>query len=130
MPPIAIDAVLGNHVQKSSGLLFFQDPDPARPAQGAQGARGSNRHAHLHMVLDDDADTMPAQQPGPPAAAAVEPAEPVPPVTRGNFVLDRCLYIPGLKHMLDNLQCDMFERLSWYPSFIASCQLFGCRLYL
>ena len=35
----------------------------------------------------------------------------------GSFDLSRCLFVPGVKHMLDNVEQDLLKGLDWYPTF-------------
>ena len=119
-----MNSVLSNHIRNSSGMLV--EAPAATPQQAANGPvpiPGFN----AQLVLQQSEETLGLPQQAPFQHAALPPPLPSSGLGasrgtrphRGKFALNRCLYIPGLKHMLDNLQGDMLAKLSWYPTFVA-----------
>lgn len=39
----------------------------------------------------------------------------------GTFSIGGSILVPGVKHMLDNIQKDTLSKLSWYPTFSVAC---------
>ena len=60
----------------------------------------------------DDGGTEPSQH--------QQPLQP-PADEDGTFSIGGSILVPGVKHMLDNIQKDTLSKLSWYPTFSVAC---------
>lgn len=83
-------------------------------SKGLLTKRSSIEKDHCHYVDDgDDCEPLLQVQTGPAALDL--------PQQDRTFSISGSILIPGVKHMLDNIQQDVLSKLSWYPSFSVAC---------
>ena len=93
-PPIDIQKVFHSRVANSRAWLQM------------------HRRGFLDLQLQQD-DLQDGQQAASPLPLPGQQDE----QSLGTFDLSRCLFGPGVKHMLDNIEQDLLHALDWYPVF-------------
>ncbi len=96
-PAIPIDKILDQNIADSDGLL--------RKRSHFGGLQ------QMEFVFDDGGPDESSQ----PQLALQPPAE------DDTFSISSSILVPGVKHMLDNIQKDTLSKLSWYSTFSVTC---------
>ena len=78
----------------------------------SKGMLRKGGHAHLDFTDGGDSDRM--------DGGSMHHALAQFPAGDQAFSISSSILVPGMKHMLDNIQKDALSKLSWYPTFAAA----------